>query len=336
MITLLNLSQVMAQSIDHTFSYQGELLENGSPITGLYDFRIEGFDAAGNSKTNVSEHQLIVVADGLFTIPNVDLGVAGLDAFATFLQISVKPGIGIGAYTDLTPRQSLKSVPYATKVIDGNASNGQVYTYGTTTGWAAADPVDLSPWTRNLSRIQFLEDVAIGTVATATTHKLTVLADVADNDGALRLIGTQGAFGFGAKLNFGDGTFIQIEEDVDDHLKIFASSGIEFASKTQQPLAIDGQIKFMINANCASTASISKQYNGVNDLPATIVAGGINGLCTITFPFDISDRFYQVSSVEDLIATNATCQTSGTDLNCARHRSSTGVLLPGQIMIMVY
>jgi len=335
-ITLLNLSQVMAQAIDHTFNYQGELLISGNPANGSYDIKIEGFDGLGVSKTDTSEHLNVQVSDGLFTIEGVDLGVVNLDAFTTLLQISVRDNAVGGAYTDLTPRQSLKSVPYATKVIDGTATNGQVYTYGTTTGWAAADPIDLSPWTRNAARIEYLEDVAIGTLATGATHKLTVKADVADNDKTLRLIGTQGPFGIGAILNFGDSNFIQIEEDVDDHLKIFARTGVEFASKTQQPLTIDGQMKFMIRANCSATASISKQYNGVDDLSATIVVGGINRLCTITFPFDISDRFYQVSSVEDLIATNATCQASGTDLNCARHRSSTGALLPGQIMILVY
>ena len=338
LLTLINITHVMAQAIDHTFNYQGELLISGMPANGGYDIKFEGFDALNVSKTNISEHLNVQVSNGLFTIQSVDLGSANFDAFTTFLQVSVRENATGGAYTDLSPRQTLKSVPYASKVIDGNATNGQVYTYNTTGGWGAADPVDLSPWTKNGVRIEHLEDVAIGTNATDATHKLTVKADVADNDRALRLIGTQqNALGVGAKLNFGDSGFVQLEEDTDDHLKISARLGVELASNTHQPLATNGQMKFMLHANCSGPlSSIIKQYNGIDGSSggsggsASISTGFFTSSCIITFPFDISSRFYQYSVVNEAGGITLNCGLSlGVELRCILNFDS-------EIMVLVY
>ncbi len=339
------LSIATAQQIDHTFTYQGELSDGGMPANGLYNFQIEGFDAAGNSKTDVSEHLLVPVDNGLFTINDVDLGVAGLDAYATFLQIRVK-GLGVGSFIDLTPRQKLKAVPYAHKVIDGAATNGQVYTFSTTGGWGPADPVNLSPWTKDGQDIYFLSNTAVGTLVNSATHKLTVKASLANNNHVLRLIGTNGgSIGHGARMNFGDNEFVYLEEDVDDHLIIRANQGIEFLNNTKQPLEtgggtpVNGQMKFMIHANCSlASPSIIKQYNGVDSGVASIASSGVNGLCKITFPFDISNRFYQVSVVNNLSGRSANCQisASGLDLNCARFNTGTFAGDNGQIMVLVY
>ncbi len=345
LMSLIIISIAQAQQIDHTFTYQGELLDGGVPANGLYNFQIEGFDAAGTSKTSVSEHLLVQVSNGLFTIDDVDLGVAGLDAYTTFLQIRVK-GLGVGSYTDLLPRQQLKAVPYAHKVIDGAATNGQVYTFSTTGGWGPADPVDSSPWTKDGQDIYFLSNTAVGTVVNGATHKLTVKASLANNNHALRLIGTNGGnLGHGARMNFGDSDFVYLEEDIDDHLVIKANQGIEFINNTKQPLEsgggtpINGQMKFMIHANCSlASPSIFKQYNGVDNGVATIASSGVSGLCKVTFPFDISNRFYQVSVVNNLSGRSANCQisASGQDLNCARFNTSTFAGDNGQIMILVY
>ncbi len=39
----------------------------------------------------------------------------------------------------------------------------------------------------------------------------------------MRLIGPDGTYGHGARLNFGDGDYVYLEEDIDDGLTIFAS-----------------------------------------------------------------------------------------------------------------
>jgi hypothetical protein len=63
-------------------------------------------------------------------------------------------------------------------------------------------------------------NVGIGT--TSPSHKLTIKETYSDN--TLRLIGPDGyGLGYGARINFGDGDFAYIEEDLDDKLYIHAS-----------------------------------------------------------------------------------------------------------------
>jgi hypothetical protein len=68
-------------------------------------------------------------------------------------------------------------------------------------------------------------DGGVGIGLIDPSHKLTIQAE-ADNK-ALRLIGN-GTFGEGARLNFGDGDFVFIEEDEDDKLTINCFSRIAF------------------------------------------------------------------------------------------------------------
>jgi len=55
----------------------------------------------------------------------------------------------------------------------------------------------------------------------AITHQLTIGNDSDDN--VLRLVGPDGLYGHGARLNFGDGDYAYIEEDYDDMLTIHAN-----------------------------------------------------------------------------------------------------------------
>lgn len=65
--------------------------------------------------------------------------------------------------------------------------------------------------------------IGIGTTTTLPTHKLTI--ENASNGNLLRLIGP-GSYGETAKLNFGDGNYVYLEEFFDDMLAINASSGL--------------------------------------------------------------------------------------------------------------
>ena len=66
-------------------------------------------------------------------------------------------------------------------------------------------------------------NVGVGT--TTFSHALTV--ESPSNDNALRLIGPDGYYGHGARLNFGDSDYVYLDEDEDDKLTIYASNGIE-------------------------------------------------------------------------------------------------------------
>ncbi len=140
MALMLNMS-LQAQTINHTFNYQGELLDTGSPAVGTYDVKIQAYDTANAANTvgNASTHTGVSVNNGLFTLTGVDLGLASFDGMELWLQVSVKKDTETN-YTALTPLQKLQAVPYATTLIDKGASSGQVLTFNNASGWQPQTP----------------------------------------------------------------------------------------------------------------------------------------------------------------------------------------------------
>ena len=135
MFAVVFTSSVLAGSffINQTFNYQGQLLDNGSPANGNYDITISAFFAGSNGTVQgqVSEHLNTPVTNGLFTLTGVDVvdpgGVNPLDGLEVFLEVAVKPA-GTGSYTALSPRQTIKAVPYANNMARKGATTGQVLT----------------------------------------------------------------------------------------------------------------------------------------------------------------------------------------------------------------
>ena len=95
------------------FSYQGKLGVAGNGANGSYDLRLSLRDALtgglqlGTSVTN----QGVSVSNGLFTT-TIDFGPGIFTGQALWLEIGVRTN-GVGAFTTLTPRQSLTPTPYA-------------------------------------------------------------------------------------------------------------------------------------------------------------------------------------------------------------------------------
>lgn len=96
-----------------SFSYQGRLTDNGSPASGTYDIEVRLFDAAAAGvqvgSTITLNDQL--VSNGVFTA-SLDFG-AQFNGSARWLELRVRPGASVGAYTTITPRTLLDSTPYA-------------------------------------------------------------------------------------------------------------------------------------------------------------------------------------------------------------------------------
>jgi hypothetical protein len=99
--------------VSSAFTYQGRLLEAGSPANGSYDFRFSLHDAAtgGNQVGSVVILNSETVTDGLFTV-QLDFGSSAFVGEAHWLRIGVKPAGG-PSFTFLTPRQPLTATPYA-------------------------------------------------------------------------------------------------------------------------------------------------------------------------------------------------------------------------------
>jgi hypothetical protein len=117
--------RALAQSGNTAFTYQGRLEVSGQPYTGPADVRVQlyrGSQPIGAAAT-ISGVQ---VTGGLFTI-SVDLGPE-LAAFsflgspptyvAASVEISVRTTPGTGAFTTLSPRQSLTPAPSALGLVN--------------------------------------------------------------------------------------------------------------------------------------------------------------------------------------------------------------------------
>jgi hypothetical protein len=114
------------------FTYQGRLTNSGLPANGTYDLEFKLYDAlSGGAQvgSTVTKDDVTVTA-GLFTV-QLDFGNV-FDGTALYLQIGVRPGASVGAYTPLTPRQQLTATPYALyamQAYNADLLDGQQATY---------------------------------------------------------------------------------------------------------------------------------------------------------------------------------------------------------------
>jgi len=109
--------------------------------------------------------------------------------------------------------------------------------------------------------------------------------------------------------------------------------------KVYQDITSDGIMKYMVNAVCGPSASILKFSNNVDSLGTITVTPSTSGKCTINFPDDISDRYWQVSAVFSTGNRGVNCSQSGVSnnqLSCTRFNSSTATEISGEIMLLVY
>ncbi len=104
-------AQVLA---DNGFTYQGRLTDAGAAPTGPYDIQFTLWDASSGGAANPTIISLdnVPVSAGLFTA-RLDFGTA-FASYKRWLQISVRPGVSVGAYTTLQPRQEITAAPIST------------------------------------------------------------------------------------------------------------------------------------------------------------------------------------------------------------------------------
>lgn len=102
-----------------SITYQGVLTDGGVPANGQYSFLFRPYDALTGGTATATAQGLnnITVTDGLFTVP-LNFSSAVWAGNAVFVQIEVRPGASSGAYTVLTPRQSVRPAPYAVHALN--------------------------------------------------------------------------------------------------------------------------------------------------------------------------------------------------------------------------
>jgi hypothetical protein len=120
---LLVPSILLAQTPAGTaFTYQGQLRQSGTPVSGSADFQFSLWDdpnsADPNDQVGSTLSELNVDVDnGLFAV-KLDFGASVFTGEARWLEVAVRTPAGGGAYTTLTPRQELTPAPYSICALD--------------------------------------------------------------------------------------------------------------------------------------------------------------------------------------------------------------------------
>ncbi|MBN2374818.1 MAG: hypothetical protein JXD22_00350 [Sedimentisphaerales bacterium] len=109
------------------FTYQGQLIDAGSPANGKYILQFKLYDdpntAVGIQQGSTINKEDVEVTEGHFTV-KLDFGNSVFDGDARWLEIGVWVDGEIGAFAPLRPRQELTPAPYALYALNGPGSTG--------------------------------------------------------------------------------------------------------------------------------------------------------------------------------------------------------------------
>jgi hypothetical protein len=111
------------------FTFQGRLTDAGSPATNVYDMEFKLFDkldvGTGTQLGLTITKENVGVTTGIFTV-ELDFGVcaACFNGEERFLEIGIKPAGNNDPFTVLSPRQAVRSAPYALRAFDAGQLEG--------------------------------------------------------------------------------------------------------------------------------------------------------------------------------------------------------------------
>jgi hypothetical protein len=105
---------VSAAPLGPAFSYQGFLRDSSQPASGLYDFQVCVYEATtGGAPLNCApDFNDVPVQGGDFALA-LNFPASTFLGEERFLEVRARAGTATGAYTVLTPRQLIRSVPEA-------------------------------------------------------------------------------------------------------------------------------------------------------------------------------------------------------------------------------
>ena len=352
----------LTQAVNVPFTYQGELVVNGSPANDTYDMSFDAYDVAGGGPSllffGADIHAGVVVTNGIFTVSNVDFGnlifSSGTDVW---IELAVKT-TSSGTYSTLSPRQKITSVPYAIKSdFSNNATNATNATSSlkandlNISGAIASDVLvyDGTNWKTGGVSIRVRSDgVSVGPQSplNGDVVALDVNSDGnASQDDPLR-VRKNGAIKFYVDSNGGASVGSWNTPEADG-LRVKGNTKLEsellVQGKMKQNFASTGLVKYMMYIQCFNNQAAFLRE--VNNTERTLAGTGlfaenvnINGTCSIAFPDDISSSFWQATATNDNV--NATCRISGVSggkpaMRCET-RDASGTLMNATFMLIVY
>lgn len=316
LVTVSSQSWVYAGGADvgTQFTYQGELLDNGSPANGAYDLLIQLYASSnGGSPIDFVNIEDLQVDNGLINV-ELDYGDLPFDGDEKYLQINVRPGVSTGNLEPLIPRQRINVTPYA------------IQTEFTENGG--------SPWTEENSAISYTNKVFVGVQQTQTSGLLTVDSPLGESPFRVKINGSSKLY----VLNNG-GTALGANTTA-------PADGLRVEGDAQQSIAAHGFIKAATSIECGAglNGGSLNYFNNVNGNDFTTTQNGAAGGCSITVPFDISNAFFTVSAhaiggVNVFESVMASCSAfSNTQIQCQLQQiaGTTTSLSNGVVQMAIY
>ncbi|MFO0859010.1 MAG: hypothetical protein U0570_00535 [Phycisphaerales bacterium] len=227
-----------------SFTYQGRLTDNGAPANGTYDIQALLFDAAGGGSQVGSTLTFndVAISNGVFT-ESLDFG-AQFNGNARWVELRVRPGASVGAYTVLAPRTLLDSTPYAQALRlpvneTGNTSGSMLSFTNTSTSGPVMSLVGTSA--SGSYPIFFFQPV--------------LSADTSDGNGIFALTSAGGAYGLYAHSSGGGGrAIVGVNSANDGEAARLDLSGTANASNALEVQTVGtGRAGWFNNTNAAAT-----------------------------------------------------------------------------------
>ena len=275
----LNTSIAGVDEVGTSFTYQGELIDNGSQANGTYDLQINLY-VVPTSGIPIAGVQIddIEVVNGLFST-ELDFGDFPFSGQERYLQLNVRPGDSTDDYSLLLPRSRINVTPYAIQAAFVENSG--------------------SPWEEiNGGVLRSVNDIAVGEgTGSLSTAKATI--NSALNQDALRV-----------RVSGGTKFVVQADGGVAVGTnQVAPENGLLVNGEVKQPLNQHGFAKAGMRFTCGNSGTtIFESFNNENTDDFTVNNSLPEaGRCVVAAPFDITDSYIVANTFATNIPRGVSC-----------------------------
>lgn len=318
--------------ITPVIGYQGRLSINGSPANGAYNMTFKLYYAESGGSADWQETKTVTVSNGLFQTALGD--TAPFDASHYMLSKNLWLEVTVAGST--LPRQKLMGAPYALTLapaafVDASLSYPMmtIQNRGSGAGFYSTSAGGSGLWGGS--------NTSHGVKAESNGTGL--------NGAALKAQALSNGVGVWTVNNSVDATLVTSNNGTGALVKGFGGDGgehefiIENDGTFKQDLNASGLVKAGVYGYCSSTSPSCDRYFNNAGGEITITSTGSASSCFINFGFDLSNRYWSVSTT--YMNPNTTkCNVDSTNhnrLKCYMYDyAGTSYTGSGYLMVLVY
>jgi hypothetical protein len=328
--------------VSPVIGYQGRLLEDGTPVTGVRSMTFKLFNAVAAGTLVWSETKNVAVSSGMF---NTALGDTTPFTEAVRANMTQNLWLEVTVGSTVLPRQRLMGAPFAFTLAPGAVIEAQTPQYA----------LNVHNDTTDGSGLYVRGKYGIATYGTTgygiSAYSESAPAVIAENNGtglggaALKAESNNGAgIAIWALAGSTDSALVSINEGTGPLIKAFGGDGgdeefiVTNDGTVKQDPAASGLVKAAAHVYCNNTSAYATRYFNNTGGGLAVYNGdpGEVGSCYVDFGFDLTNRFWNVSSTYPYpdISTCGLSLTNPNQLIC--HNWCDGESIGGSLMIIVY